>query len=1354
MMKMKDQPAGSSKAVSFRGQTLSGSRLVSTRLSALAIICALLTTAVASADDATAIRQQAGQLLNQARQAMQQGELQQADQFIRQAEQLRPQYDPLTVRFEDTPARARQDLQQLLSGPSTEVASSPTAGSTLEGIPTQTKAAAVAALQRGRQAMLAGNLAGAIGYYHKARASKATFSANEYGPAELAAELQVKGVPANQLLPVATVTPVLSPLNLPVRAGGNIAPLSAPASLQSGGNAFQDGLVSDPNQLAAVPGLQESQLHAARRAMAAGDLRATTIYLAQANQQSASTTPGSDSPAAVQALFQRWQRLLRDKQTYGNHPQLLRTEALLLMEQAEQLLKHGDRQTARQLAEKAQALPVRYQQLDPRPEQLLSKILTPAPAAGSLTAAPIMQQRAEVMRLLSIGKSALDRGDMPTAQQVLQQAEALQVPDEAFAARDMRPWQLRLQIENIQRRSGGVQTAGFDANDGTSGAVQPGVYRPQQDSTQTVQASAGSRASELYEQGLQALAGRDRSTALTHFRAALAEPSSPAMQSQIREKLSLLMSNDNVGSVSTGSPASPLQEFNTQRDVMRQEMFAEIAAEQKAVEQTRVNDPKAALERLLRLRERVEQGQVDDGSRKRMLSIVDRNITNMENYINANAVEIQLSEDSRAVMARIRSDRDSTAETREQLAKLVDSFNKLIDEGRFPEAEMIAKQAREIAPDEPVVQNLIWQSRFAQRVAMQMATDEQKEQGFVDTLGAVDRSSVPFNDDVPYRFDDARDWNELTGMRRRAMERQNSHLSPAGIKIQRALSQPVDVSFTDAPLGTVMDTLGQMTDINVHLDQQGLSAEGVTSNTPVSINLSQPVSLKSALNLILEELRLSYVIRNEVLLITSQMTRDTNVYQEVYNVADLVIAIPDFAPGFNIGLPSAIRDAHNTIGYGGQSGFGNGVPLTMTASGGPRGNSSANVLAQMAASNGFPEATSSGQPLVSNAGQGGAAMADFDSLIELITTTIKPDSWEDVGGAGTISEFRSNLSLVVSQTQQVHEEIRDLLDQLRRLQDLQITIEVRFITLNDNFYERIGIDFDFEIDDNVNVDDIQDDYGPSVMIGLDSQGPTVDLDLVFDQGDAFNAAVPAFGAYDAGTAAQFGFAILSDIEVFFLLQAATGDTRTNVLTAPKVTLFNGQQASVSDTSQRPFVTGVVPVVGDFAAAHQPVVVVLSEGTNLSVRAVCSNDRRFVRLTLVPFFSTIGQVEEFTFSGSQTTSIGETVLDSDGQPQARNNQVMTTEGTTVQLPTFNFTTVSTTVSVPDGGTVLLGGIKRLSEGRTERGVPMLAQLPYISRLFKNVGIGRETQSLMMMVTPRIIIQEEEELAQTGLDSSQL
>jgi general secretion pathway protein D len=238
--------------------------------------------------------------------------------------------------------------------------------------------------------------------------------------------------------------------------------------------------------------------------------------------------------------------------------------------------------------------------------------------------------------------------------------------------------------------------------------------------------------------------------------------------------------------------------------------------------------------------------------------------------------------------------------------------------------------------------------------------------------------------------------------------------------------------------------------------------------------------------------------------------------------------------------------------------------------------------------------------------------------------------------------------------------------------------------------------------------------------------------------------VPQFGGYQPGAGATLGFAILSDLEAFFVIEAAQGDRRSNVLQAPKVTLFNGQNAVVSDTSQSPFVISVIPVVGDFAAAQQPVVAVLSEGTFLSVQAVVSSDRRFVRMTVVPYFSQIGDVNTFTFSGSSSQSNNATA---DGPLAALTRrtaeQSVQREGTTVQLPTFSFVSVVTTVSVPDGGTVLLGGIKRLSEGRNEFGVPMLSKIPYLNRLFRNVGIGRETQSLMMMVTPRIIIQEEEE-----------
>lgn len=95
-----------------------------------------------------------------------------------------------------------------------------------------------------------------------------------------------------------------------------------------------------------------------------------------------------------------------------------------------------------------------------------------------------------------------------------------------------------------------------------------------------------------------------------------------------------------------------------------------------------------------------------------------------------------------------------------------------------------------------------------------------------------------------------------------------------------------------------------------------------------------------------------------------------------------------------------------------------------------------------------------------------------------------------------------------------------------------------------------------------------------------------------------------------------------------------------------------------------------------------------------------------------------------------------------------------QNTTIQLPTFNFTTASTTATVPDGGTGLLGGIMRASEGSVTRGVPLLSKVPGVNRLFKNRGIGRDVSSWNQTVVPRIIILEEEEFFQTGVSPETL
>ena len=57
------------------------------------------------------------------------------------------------------------------------------------------------------------------------------------------------------------------------------------------------------------------------------------------------------------------------------------------------------------------------------------------------------------------------------------------------------------------------------------------------------------------------------------------------------------------------------------------------------------------------------------------------------------------------------------------------------------------------------------------------------------------------------------------------------------------------------------------------------------------------------------------------------------------------------------------------------------------------------------------------------------------------------------------------------------------------------------------------------------------------------------------------------------------------------------------------------------------------------------------------------------------------------------------------------------------------------------------LKITAESRNEFGPPFLSKIPYLNRLFKNVGVGRDTTHVMIMVTPRIIINSEEEIFQT-------
>ncbi len=68
--------------------------------------------------------------------------------------------------------------------------------------------------------------------------------------------------------------------------------------------------------------------------------------------------------------------------------------------------------------------------------------------------------------------------------------------------------------------------------------------------------------------------------------------------------------------------------------------------------------------------------------------------------------------------------------------------------------------------------------------------------------------------------------------------------------------------------------------------------------------------------------------------------------------------------------------------------------------------------------------------------------------------------------------------------------------------------------------------------------------------------------------------------------------------------------------------------------------------------------------------------------------------------------------------------------TLQLPTFTFFSVSTTVSVPDGGGAFLGGIDRAATGRNEFGVP---GLPFPGFQSRSIGQDMGASNVWAKVT---------------------
>ena len=111
--------------------------------------------------------------------------------------------------------------------------------------------------------------------------------------------------------------------------------------------------------------------------------------------------------------------------------------------------------------------------------------------------------------------------------------------------------------------------------------------------------------------------------------------------------------------------------------------------------------------------------------------------------------------------------------------------------------------------------------------------------------------------------------------------------SPADRAIEKALTNKVDLNFKGALLNEVVARLASDTHLNFQIDTAEVKQLAVKPLTVPITQAAKGISLNSALCLILRPLKLSYIIQNEAVLITSGVKAERSLVTRLYPIGDL-----------------------------------------------------------------------------------------------------------------------------------------------------------------------------------------------------------------------------------------------------------------------------------------------------------------------------------------------------------------------------------------------------------------------------------------------------------------------------------
>ena len=624
---------------------------------------------------------------------------------------------------------------------------------------------------------------------------------------------------------------------------------------------------------------------------------------------------------------------------------------------------------------------------------------------------------------------------------------------------------------------------------------------------------------------------------------------------------------------------------------------------------------------------------------------------------------------------------DRQAERREE--RIQELLHRTLDATRrreFRKAKSLSETILEIDPGNKLAQywlrtanERLFKERQLRVIAARRTNERLLHKNFIE-------ATIP-HDDV-FVFPEDEYWQRVR-QRRELLKPVTIQDSEPVRQIKAALeSTIIDVVFEDSPLDDVIAHFRSVVGINILIDPNVDKEE---------IKVDQPINqlvASSALRLLLESKDLGYTFRDNIMVVTTadEAVADTNF--EAYNVSDLLTKVRDFvAPELRLKGADEGQD---------------GAPISF--------------------SDEFEDEETE---------------LDSESLIDLIKDSSGgEDVWDEE--TNTINFQRGQL--FVKATGDLHQKVQDVLANLREDSDLYVVIEARFIDITDDFLEDIGVD-SRELSDR-NWDqvvpfggDINDASTGGNDLGLVGQGNPDDNFLAsgLDRWagrvqhviDGFTGAITGeriTGGNGIG-GGSFQATWLEPFQVNVIVRAVQEKQDVRQLTAPVVTAHNNERVYVSVITQRAYIADYELVSGGTGFAiievADPVVQTFQEGVILDVDPTISHDKKYVTLDVKPTLATLigGIISTINISLGSFTNVAFQVP--------------------IGIPQISLQQAFTSVTVPNGGTVLLGGFKGMQHGKFNSYLPIIGKIPILKNLARRKATISEKRSLVILLTARIV-----------------